>query len=317
MLQILKDKPILQNFFLSLSNNKEFYLTNKILSVCESQNKLKSHKTKVKINEANYVRTEEEDINNIFYLSPQSTKMKSSYENLKNLKRNGVFGNLKSFHRNGGLLRGKLCEKIEDNYIEVNSIKTKNQKILDILSKNLGSQHKDPQSIFSHGFSDHSHHKSMIRSPFNKYNFIKIDILERKVIKTSDKKTKVPLLNKSEDGVSRLQRRIQSAMPTRGTSSHQRTQSNSIYQKKTVGGFITNSTQITRVHTRCQSSKGFVENGGKIENELINFCNLAVKKEGEKKDGIIHENMNVGKRRSLASSIHKTKHNMFYFTKKS
>ena len=40
------------------------------------------------------------------------------------------------YQKNTGFLRGKLYENFEENYIEVNSIKTKNQKIIDIMKKN-------------------------------------------------------------------------------------------------------------------------------------------------------------------------------------
>lgn len=339
MLQILKDKPRLLEFFNSITSDKHSYLTNKITTIGESKRKLSFSKP-VQTTPTELVRTEEEDLDNLHYPenSEKSThlNMKSSIRSMtesmksssdKFLKRGGIylFGSISTMKQMGGFLRGKLFENIDENHIEVNSIKTQKEKILDVIIKNQNTPPKEPTTFSFTPNDTHARRSSMIRSPFNKYSFIRINDKDRKIMDNGEKKENSPKNNKkhnkSDNSILHIQKRIQSAMPSR-SSSHQRIKSaSSIYRK--TGGFLTSPSRILTIpHTRCKSSaelKNLI--GLSSFNKTERFSNEKQEKGnksfGDSINNLIHQNANLGKGRLWSGSIHRTKHNMFFFIKKS
>jgi len=342
LLQILKDKHSLREYFQTLTSDKLFFLNNKISSLTDLKSQISISKpAQTRVSEL--VRTEEEDLDHIHYpqksshskqisqsiksnpTSNTTTQGSKFTDSIQYMKRNALLGNnIKDFQRNGGFLRGKLFQNSEENYIEINSLKTKKEKILDVVTKNQSTTPKEPQTfIFAPTYSNsHTRRNSMIiRSPFNKYSFIKIDDKGRKSLNSAEKMPKSPKNHNKTDSMIQIQRRIQSAMPSRA-SSHHRVKSASLSRKN--GGFLTSPTitQTTKPN-RCNSSNELktmigISNIQKCEtlgNERGNrsFVEVGGMKAGM---GVIHQNSTTEKRRLWSGSLHKTKHNMFFFMKK-
>ena len=337
MLQILKDKPRLLEFFNSITSDKHSYLANKITTIGESKRKLSLSKP-IQTMPTELVRTEEEDLDNLHY-PEQSEKtthlnLKSSVRSMtdsmmkssdKFLKRGGLFGSISTMKRMGGFLRGKLFQNIDENHIEVNSIKTKKEKILDVILKNQITPPKEPTTFTFTPNDTHARRSSMIRSPFNKYSFIRIDDKDRKMMDKDEKKENSPKNNKkhnkSDNSILHIQKRIQSAMPSR-SSSHQRVKSASSIYRKTCGFLTSPSKILTIPHKRCKSSAELknligLSNFAKADNFSTEKHEKGNKSFGESTNNLIHQNVNLGKGRLWSGSIHRTKHNMFFFMKKS
>ena len=339
MLQILKDKSNLQKYFSGLTAHKNSFLSNKVSSIISKC--IKSTKeNNQKIIKSQYMRTEEEDLDSIFY-PPQNTlstkntlklklNMKIS-DNNSYFKRNALLGNISAFHRNGGFLRGKLYEKIEENYVEVNSNKTKNQKIIDIVNKNQANSKKESKIFsISEGLGTNYSHNSMIRSPFNKYTFIKIDEKDKKLSEAKKKKNS-NRHNKTDNEILHIQKRIQSAMPSNQTTNiHRRIKSSTILRKNNL--IVTSP--VTKAKNRCNSSadilKGIIGAGNYLKSETVETNddeknrNKSIKSLlldwniiPEKKFSVIHQNnQEMKKKRLWSNCIHRTKHNMFFFINK-
>lgn len=138
------------------------------------------------------VRTEEADLD-----EENSQKKRESLRFLRNFS---------------GFLRGN-----KQGFLEENVEKTQNRRILDIFAKNgaVSTKNSGKTQVFESFFavSQQKHGFSMLRSPLNKYSFLRIDEksrrIEEKGLKTSDFREKT---DKSAQ-ISQLHRRIQSAVP--------------------------------------------------------------------------------------------------------
>jgi len=191
--------------------------------------------------------------------------------------------------RNTSFLRGKLFEKAEKNQIEINSNKTKNQKIIEIMKKNeISKKEKSAFSIENNAIIIKKHN-SMIRSPLNKYSFIKIDENQMKTgifIGKTDRKIqlKTPIFsNEKNKGITEIQQRIQSS---KGGISHKRVNSAINYQGE-IMDFITSP---NKRRNSSNEIKGLLSNNEKNVEKTL--------------------------KRRLSSTIYSTKHNMFFFMKK-
>ena len=217
------------------------------------------------------------------------------------------------YQKNTGFLRGKLYENFEENYIEVNSIKTKNQKIIDIMKKNENSkQEKDMFSIEENKIANHKRN-SMIRSPLNKYTFIKIDENQRKTLNFGEEKTleKKPSFSQGKF-FSHEKKQLKNREKKTSFSQEKMT----IFEEKNG-----KNEGIEKIQQRIQSSKGLSHKRG---NSTITMTNTSQKNQRRNSsnelqgllnksfgEAIVHE-----LKRPVSSSIYRTKHNMFFFVKK-